>query len=77
MRNKDRRRTNLGLARVSDALADHLPCFLKLSKFVVFVVQEIGLLVPFVLPRKPLTDMSTVLRMHILIRVDMCPMTSA
>ena len=39
--------------------------------------EEIGLLVPFEVPREPLTDMSTVLRMHILIRVDMCPMTSA
>ena len=32
--------TNLVLARVSDALADHLPCFLKLNKFVVFVVLK-------------------------------------
>ena len=39
--------------------------------------KEVGLLVPFEVPREPLTDMSTVLRMHILIRVDMCPMTSA
>ena len=39
--------------------------------------EEIGLLVPFEVPREPLTDMSTVLRIHILIRVDMCPMTSA
>ena len=30
--------TNLVLARVSDALADHLPCFL--NKFVVFVVLK-------------------------------------
>ena len=39
--------------------------------------KEIGLLVPFEVPREPLTDRSTVLRIHILIRVDMCPMTSA